>query len=204
MPAAPPGRLREPAVAAESTERHHSAVDARRVAPPRRATGSPRARPSTMLHPTFLAVLAGTVGAAALLAFYLGIITWAQGSDHALSQFQADAWFIGPITLGFGLQVALFFHLRRLHAAARGGLAVTAGSAGVSTGAMLACCAHHLGDVLPILGIGGAAIFLNDAKTPLALAGMALNGAGVAYLLFRVRRSRCSVASASIREEVTG
>lgn len=145
------------------------------------------------------ALLAAPVGSMALLAFYLGIITWAQGGSHALSQLTEDLWFIVPITVGFGTQVGLFVYLRALHAASKAGVAATAGSTGVSTSAMLACCAHHLADVLPILGLGGAAIFLNDVKTPLAASGIVLNAAGIAYMLISIRRLRkqsCHVASA--------
>jgi len=72
---------------------------------------------------------------------------------------------------------------------------MTAGSTGMSSGAMLACCAHHVADVVPIVGASGAAILLNEVKTPLAVAGIVMSWAGVGYLLLRVRRassrSRC-------------
>jgi len=136
------------------------------------------------------ALVAGPLGSLALLLFYLGIISWAQGWDHALSQLQQDLWFIAPITVGFGTQVGLFVYLRRLQAVGGAGVVTTAGSTGVSTGAMLACCAHHLADVLPIVGVSGAAIFLNDMKTPIAALGIVLNAAGITYMLISVRRLR--------------
>jgi len=50
-------------------------------------------------------------------------------------------------------------------------------------------------DVVPIVGASGAAILLNEVKTPLAVAGIVMSWAGVGYLLLRVRRassrSRC-------------
>ena len=55
---------------------------------------------------------------------------------------------------------------------------------------MLACCAHHLTDVLPVVGMAGAALFLNTYKTPLLWLGIAMNLGGVAYLLVQVRRTR--------------
>ena len=51
---------------------------------------------------------------------------------------------------------------------------------------MLACCAHHLSDVLPILGVSGAAVFLSAYQTPLLWLGLAMNLAGVAYLLWQI------------------
>ena len=55
---------------------------------------------------------------------------------------------------------------------------------------MLACCAHHLADVLPIVGVAGAAVFLNTYKTPLLWFSIAMNLAGVAYLLWKIQQQR--------------
>jgi hypothetical protein len=55
---------------------------------------------------------------------------------------------------------------------------------------MLACCAHHLADILPIVGLSGAAIFLNAYKTPLLWLGILMNLAGVAYLIYKIRQQR--------------
>ena len=133
-------------------------------------------------------VVFGLLAILGLLVFYLGIITLAQGWGHAVQQLADDRWFVGAIALGFGTQVGLFSYLRRLHAcAAAGGVAA---STGTSATAMLACCAHHLADVLPIVGISGAAIFLNAYKTPLLWLGILMNLAGVVYLLRNVRRQR--------------
>ncbi|MEW6046829.1 MAG: hypothetical protein AB1609_10160 [Bacillota bacterium] len=140
-------------------------------------------------------VLSGMAASAGLVAFYLAIVALAQDPAHAFQQFRDDLWFIAPITLGFGTQVALYVYLRRLHRASRGHVAVTAGSTGVSGTAMLACCAHHLADVLPVVGLSGAAIFLNDIKTPLALVGLAMNVAGVIYMGRHVRRMRRTLPS---------
>ncbi len=130
----------------------------------------------------------GALGAAGLLAFYLGIISIAQGWTHAVEQLSADRWFAGPIMVGFGTQIGLFGYLRQLHARARaGGVAV---STGTSTAAMLACCAHHVADILPVIGLSGAALFLNEYKTPLLWLGMTMNALGVAYLLWRVIQQR--------------
>jgi hypothetical protein len=65
-----------------------------------------------------------------------------------------------------------------------------AASTSTSTAAMLACCAHHLADVLPIVGVSGAAIFLNAYKTPLLCLGIVTNLVGIIYLLYKVRRQR--------------
>lgn len=133
----------------------------------------------------------GLLAALGLLAFYLGVITLAQGSRHAFEQLAEDRWFVAAIAAGFGTQVGLFSVLRRVHGAhgraAAGGVAA---STGTSSAAMLACCAHHLAEVLPIIGLSGAAVFLNAYKTPLLWVGVLMNLFGVAYLLRQIRRAR--------------
>lgn len=131
----------------------------------------------------------GVSAAFTLLALYVGLITLAQGWDHATQQLSIDRWYVGAIMLGFGTQVGLFTWLRSLHRAtmAAGGVAA---STGTSTAAMLACCAHHVAEVLPVLGLSGAAIFLNDYKTELLWLGITMNAAGIGYLLFQVRKVR--------------
>lgn len=140
-------------------------------------------------------VVAGILGAAALLALYLGLIALAQGWSHATQQLALDRWYVGAIMLGFGTQVGLFTWLRALHASAMAAGGVAA-STGTSTAAMLACCAHHVADVLPVLGLSGAAIFLNDYKTELLWLGITMNAAGVSYLLIQVRRARLQQGAA--------
>lgn len=158
---------------------------------PRRATPVPdgSAATSALTWRPFAAALLGVAG---LLAFYLGVISLAQGWGHATQQLAEDRWFIGAIALGFGIQMGLFVHLRAIHArAAASGMAASTGASGA---AMLACCAHHLADVLPIVGLSGAAVLLNAYKTPLLWLGIVMNVAGALYLFHKLeqaRRMRC-------------
>jgi hypothetical protein len=135
-------------------------------------------------------VAAGIVGAAALLLVYLGIITLAQGLDHAIEQMAADAVFVGLIALGFGTQIALFIELRAVDRHHRASAAVTAAGTGTSAAAMLACCAHHLVDLLPLVGLSAAAVFLNAYKTPLFLVGIAMNVVGIVVIARRLDAAR--------------
>jgi hypothetical protein len=68
--------------------------------------------------------------------------------------------------------------------------ASTAAGGGMSTVAMVACCAHHVTDVLPIVGVSLAATFLTTWKTPLMGFGLAANLAGIAVMLWLIRRDR--------------
>lgn len=138
----------------------------------------------------------GLLAALALLGLYLGLIGLAQGFNHAFDQFAIDRWFVLAIVTGFGTQVGLFSYLRSLHAHA--GASGVAASTGASTTAMVACCAHHLADLLPILGISGAAIFLNDYQREFLWLGIIMNTGGVTYLLYQVRKQRRALCRVSV------
>lgn len=147
-------------------------------------------------------IVAGFVGAAALLGLYLSIITLAQGVEHAFAQLAADAPFVGLIAAGFGTQIALFAELRAVDRHHRAAAAVTAAGTGTNTAAMLACCAHHLVDLLPLVGLSAAAVFLNAYRAPLFLVGIGMNVIGIVVIarqLQRARRACAVVDSASSR-----
>ena len=144
------------------------------------------------IHPRSIA--AGLVGAVVLLGLYLGIISLAQGVEHAFAQLGADAAFVGLIAAGFGTQIALFAELRTVDRHHRAAAAVTAAGTGTSTAAMLACCAHHLVDLLPLVGLSAAAVFLNAYKTPLFLVGIGMNGIGIAVIARQLQRARRACA----------
>ena len=143
-------------------------------------------------------VAIGILAGAALLGVYLGIISLAQGPGHALEQLASDAPFVGLIAAGFGTQIALFVELRRIDRRHRAGAAVTAASTGTSGAAMLACCAHHVVDLLPLVGLSAAAVFLDAYRTPLLLLGLAMNALGIVVIGRQLRRARqaCAIANA--------
>lgn len=139
-------------------------------------------------------VLTGLVGGMVLMGVYLAIISLAQGLEHALDQLKADALFVGPIAVGFGTQLTLFVELRAVDHRHRAAAAVTAASTGTSAAAMLACCAHHLVDLLPLVGLSAAAVFLNAYKTPLFLVGIGMNLIGILVIARQLRRAQQACA----------
>lgn len=149
-------------------------------------------------------LMAGVMAGAALVGLYLGLVTWAQGFGHATDLLWGDRYFVAAIASGFGLQAGLFVHVRRLLSLrARGSASAgTAAGTGTSTAAMLACCAHHVTDALPVLGLSGVAIFLGDYRAPLMGLGIAANAAGILFMLrlaFRegrraLREESCAVS----------
>jgi hypothetical protein len=126
----------------------------------------------------------GFLGAAGLLIIYFGVLIGAESVSYALYMF-SDLWYwIVLLAIGFGTQLGLHTHikaaLRQKNASATAGVAA---SGGVSTVAMVACCAHHVTDVLPILGLSAAAVFLVDYQTAFILLGVFSNLIGVTMML---------------------
>lgn len=138
-------------------------------------------------------IAAGLAAGLALVALYLLLVSWAQGWAHARDLLWTDRYYVTAIATGFALQAGLFVHLRRLlnmRARASAGAGTAVGTS-ASTGAMLACCAHHVVDALPLLGLSGLAVFLVDFRLPLMLGGIGVNLAGVLFMLRLVwRQSR--------------
>ena len=141
-------------------------------------------RVGAIARDSWLAAAAGLLAAAFLVGVYLGLVTWGQTFEHAL-RLLGDEWYlVGPIAGGFGLQVGLFIRVRQLiRQRAAAPTALAASGTGTSSAAMLACCAHHVSDVLPILGLSGATIFLNDYRFAFMAAGLAVNAIGVGVMV---------------------
>ncbi len=149
-------------------------------------------------------IAGGLLAIIGLASLYLGLVSLAESWAHALDLLRQDTPFVVPIFLGFGLQVGLLLTLRQerswaSYAQDAAATKVTGASGGASTLTMLACCAHHLTDVLPILGLSSAALFLGTYKNWFLALGLVSNLAGVAFLarlLYRRHRQVTSVAPA--------
>ena len=143
---------------------------------------------------------AGAAAAVLLAGFYVTVVGVTQDFNHALELVAGDWYFVIPIVVGFGIQVGLFVYVRKgLHTfkGTRSTTALTGAGTGTSTVSMVACCAHHLTDVLPIVGLSGAALFLNDYRGPLMGLGILTNTMGIVVMVRMIRKSRrlCSAAN---------
>ncbi len=94
------------------------------------------------------------------------------------------------LTGGFGIQAGLFSFIRQSirerRASATGSVAA---SGAISAGSMAACCAHHLTDILPFLGLSGVAIFLTDYQIFFIIIGVLSNAVGIAIMLETIQRA---------------
>ncbi len=136
-------------------------------------------------------VLVGLLAAAGLVSGYSLIIGLSSQSwSHLVVQWRIDAVFITLVALGFGIQMGLYQHVRCVVGGDGRAVAVTAGSTASSTTAMVACCLHHLSDIVPFIGLSGAATFLIQYKVPVVLISLAANAVGIALMVRTLRHAR--------------
>lgn len=131
----------------------------------------------------------GAAAAGAMLVFYAAVVVGASRSPaHLVDQVVSDWYLILPIAAGFGVQIALLVELRRRHRLPSHVAAAGASGAGTSTIGMLACCAHHVADLFPLVGATAAATFLYDYRLPFMLTGLGMSAAAIAVALRRLRQ----------------
>ena len=132
----------------------------------------------------------GAMASAGLALFYVVVVWAASGSfSHLVDQARGDWFYLVPIVVGFGLQVALVAELRARHRLHGTEAAAGGAGAGASTAGMIACCAHHLADLAPFIGATGAAAFLTDYRVPFMVVGIGVNAVGITVAARRLRRA---------------
>lgn len=151
-----------------------------------------------------LPVAVGLMGAAMLTGLYFGIVSLAESPRHAVDLFWEDRWIVFPIIIGFGVQAGLYTILKKrlfVPVTTTGPSGPLVGAGGTtSTIAMVACCAHHVADVLPILGLTAAATFLAQYRIAFMFVGLGTTVFGILIMLvilFRERRKAIQMMAVS-------
>jgi len=124
------------------------------------------------------------IGSLSLFIIYFSILSIANSFKHAIDQFIQMWYWVSLLVIGFGIQVGLYSFIRNSMKQKLAGAATeVAASGGISTGSMIACCAHHLSDVLPIIGLSAAALFLDRFQTLFIVVGVLSNLIGINMML---------------------
>ena len=138
-------------------------------------------------------VLVGIGAGILLIATYAGIIGLAQDWAHVWQQTTELWYWVLALAGGFGIQAGLFSFIRRsLRERQATNTTSVAASGGVSAGSMAACCAHHLADVLPLLGLSGIALFLVRYQLFFIIVGVISNIIGITIMLETIQRHNLS------------
>lgn len=132
----------------------------------------------------------GIVAGAFLLSIYFAILTLANSFNHAIEQFQLLWYWIIALALGFSTQVALYTFIRRRSREinTKNATREVVAAGGISTGSMIACCAHHLVDFLPLLGLSAAFLFLAQYQLLFIVLGIASNVIGITIMLQIIKK----------------
>lgn len=127
------------------------------------------------------------------MLFYGAVVGLSSRSlAHTIELMAEDRYFVGAIAAGFGIQIALYVRLRLAMLSskeAKTSNMVTATGTGTSTASMVACCLHHLADIVPIIGLSGAAIFLSEYRYELMGFGIAMNLVGIGIMLRTMQKN---------------
>lgn len=126
------------------------------------------------------AILHGFLAGVALLSVYFLVMGLASGSwDYTVNQLVNLRYWITVLVLGFSIQVGLFSYLKNCHKETKLENGTVALGTGTSSLSMLACCAHHLTDVLPLLGLSAVSLVLARYQTWFLSLGILSNLVGI-------------------------
>jgi len=136
-------------------------------------------------------LLIGIAGSIILFIIYFGVISISNSFSHAVERFIEMWYLILILVAGFGFQVGLYSFIK-ISMSEKTAIATTevAAAGGISTGSMIACCAHHITDILPIIGLSGAALFLVQYQIPFILLGIFSNLVGIAMMLVIIQEHK--------------
>ncbi|MBU0612570.1 hypothetical protein KKB10_01005 [Patescibacteria group bacterium] len=133
---------------------------------------------------------AGLVGIAFLASIYFILLTWVSGDwHHPFQQFLQVKYWMGTLFFGFGLQIGLFWYVRSVNKTKQINKITTANT-GVSTATMIACCAHHLTEFIPILGLSAASIFLAKYQSYILAIAVIFNFLGIVYMINIIKKHK--------------
>lgn len=138
-------------------------------------------RPKNFRH--FNPFLAGVLGIAGMLLFYVTVLSFFESLKYAYSQM-LDLWYyMVPLILGFGIQVGLHQYIKNctqgMEKMVRG---KTLASGAASAGSMVMCCVHHLAEILTLVGLTAFTGYLIQYQKQFLLISLAVN----IFFLFRI------------------
>ena len=155
--------------------------------------GVQRARSLRLSSAAWAAGFAAGFGMAVL---YSGVLIGTSGLAHLAEQWARYGPVLVVLWSLFGLQVALLIDVRR--ASSRGLRATDAAAGGTTAIGMLACCAHHVADLVPIVASVGIASVLVAWQPWILAAALVLSVAGTTATARRWARTRRNAARAPL------
>lgn len=143
-------------------------------------------------------MILGFLASSVLLLVYFSVLTFVSGWSFARAQFLSYWYFIVSLSLGFGIQIAIFTYLKTAVRNMTGSGKVVAVSGATSTAAMISCCSHYLINLVPIIGITGFVTIVSQYQVQLFYVGLSFNVLGIVYMLKRLNNFLKSIAKVQI------
>ncbi len=134
----------------------------------------------------------GIMALTGLLLFYLLFLGLIESFELAFYVIRDDVFFVAAISLGFGVQMGLLSYSRRIQILAQSKKVVALGTSGTgaSSLSMVACCLHHVSDVLPFFGISAAVLFFENYRYPFMWMGVLANLVGIILMVRILHKNR--------------
>lgn len=129
----------------------------------------------------FKPAIFGFLAALGLIFFYFAVLIFLSGWNFARMEFFQDWYWIIGLSTGFGTQIFLFTYLKSKKNQFSSKGVIVSGT--VSGTAMIACCSHYLANILPFVGIAGAAALLGQYQTQFFIVSLIANIAGIIYMV---------------------
>lgn len=130
----------------------------------------------------------GVTGMVALVGLYVAIMRWGSGSwEFTIAELVRLRYWVGALVIGFGVQVGLFAYLKSYGQVDRWERGSVGMGTTTSTLGMIACCAHHLTDILPFLGLAALGGMLAQFQEYFLSLGIFSNLGGIYLMTKRLR-----------------
>lgn len=121
------------------------------------------------------------------MALYFLVMGLGSGSwSYTLNELIKLRYWIIALVAGFSAQVGLFVYAKDCNKNVSG--KTTAAGATTSSIAMLACCAHHVTDILPIIGLSILSTLLAKYQQWFLAAAVLSNIVGIIIMIGEIRR----------------
>jgi len=148
---------------------------------------------SLLKNPYVFGISAGIL----VILFNISIASLAEGSfEQGYQVFLSNGIFVYLIPLAVSVQMGLFRYHRNITTGNITG-SEKMGVAGSATSSltMMACCLHHVSDILPSIGlILAASSFLIQYKDAIIIIGLLANVAGSIYIARAIIKDRAIIA----------
>jgi protein-S-isoprenylcysteine O-methyltransferase Ste14 len=130
------------------------------------------------------------ISALILIFIYLIVLTIGNSLNHALSEIIRWWPFLIIQLIGFGLQVGMYLHImdHKKNLVWNNSATSMAMSSGFSATTMVACCLHHVTELLPLVGLSAAALILSSYQYVFMSIGVLSNILGVIIVIIQIKK----------------